>query len=470
MFTFFSSASVEDFFMRTKTKKWLLRIKTPIEISISLDPDHMMVRLAHALDWKKLIEIAQKHRLLNIKKDVGVKPDLRVNVGAIIVRMMRSCTLREAMDLIQHFAPARYLCGLQESERTVDYQTIHDSEKRIGAKGVQEMEDYIISVARELGFADIRGLCADTTAQEAAIPYPTDVGMMGSFARSIAAAVKTLKPRVNGLKTQIKKGVEKVAKLVRSHRLFCKNNQQKTSVEKQLLKAAKSLGMKVKKLVKATTAATATNFRGARKKAWRKLQSLTETFTVAIPQIDHYIKNRAAVKGKIVSLFMPMIHAIKRGKVGKNVEFGLKILVNQIRGGYITMQRVCGLSEYDCAVAAVDSHVAQFGQPPEEFGYDRGGWSKSHIKKIKKRGVKRVAIAPKGKAKWLVSKRCRDRMMRERAQTEGKIGTTKNYELNRPRARTEDGMERSMARSSCRFNLTKLLKDTGKLLNLKAYR
>jgi hypothetical protein len=52
---------------------------------------------------------------------------------------------------------------------------------------------------------------------------------------------------------------------------------------------------------------------------------------------------------------------------------------------------------------AVLEYAKAFGETPETFGFDRGGYSQGNIAKLKKLGVKNIGVAPKGKAEWEVS-------------------------------------------------------------------
>jgi len=446
--------------VKSTLKKWLKQVTKPLTIWLELDPAHPMVILRNSLDWNHLIDIAERHRRKKLKSNAGKKPSQRILIGAVIVRVMESCTLRKASDLMRHYGPARYLCGLEYSIWTPNFRTLSDFEILLGIEGLREINNYVLQIAKELGFIDIKGLCADTTAQEAMIPYPNEVGLMGSFAKSVDLAIDCLKRRASGVKDAIKENIGKIKKLVRKHRLFCKSKEEKQKTEKSLLNQASALNKKIKDFIGNVSKSTLAGLCGHQKIAFARLKQLSSAFTQLAPDIDYYICNRSAANGKIVSLFLSAVHAIVRGKIGKKTEFGIKWVINQIRGGYISIFKCGKASEQDCAVKAVEHHKELFGVMPVEYGYDRGGWSEPHIKKIKEKGVKRIAIAPKGKAKWKVSKRCQERMTRERAQVEGKIGTMKQQGFNRPHAKTNEGMERSAHRSALRFNLTKLIKDS----------
>lgn len=102
---------------------------------------------------------------------------------------------------------------------------------------------------------------------------------------------------------------------------------------------------------------------------------------------------------------------------------------------------------------------------PDDYGYDRGGYSTSNIKKIKKQGVKNVGIAPAGKAQWAVSERVAERIRRERAQVEGCIGSIKSpiYGFNKPNARSVEAMKTYGHRAIFGFNMRKLVREQIKM-------
>lgn len=446
--------------MRKKISKWFQIITKKLMITISLDPNHPMVLIKDSLDWNHLISIAEKYRKKKIKNGAGRKPDLQTLTSAIIVRVLESCTLRKAMDLIRHYGPARYLCGLGLLKWTPNFRTISDFEIMLGADGLEEINNYILKIAMELGFINIKGLCADTTAQEANIPYPNEVGLMGSFAKTINSAIALLGRKLCSSKNTLLEKIETIKKLVRKHHLFCKTDKEKRKAEKKMLSTSNSICLEIKDVIKNMSKASIASLHGHQKSAYLRLQKMAKIFDKLSPQINYYIQNGTAIKGKIISLFQPLLHSIVRGKAGKKVEFGLKWGINQIRGGYISLFQLNGKAgEADYAVQGVKHHIELFGAAPEEYGYDRGGWSELHMKEIKDLGVKKIGIAPIGKLKWKVSKKDQKNIYKERAQVEGKIGTIKRYGFNKPNEKTENGMGRAAHRSEIRFNITRLIKD-----------
>lgn len=122
---------------------------------------------------------------------------------------------------------------------------------------------------------------------------------------------------------------------------------------------------------------------------------------------------------------MPELYSIVRGKVGKQVEFGLKWGISRIDGFVLAFLINGGqhVSDKRFCIEAIKEHKALFGKAPRDFGFDRGGYSKTNIGRAKKLGVKHVGIALSSKANWAVSEAKAEKIKCERAQVEGCPGT-----------------------------------------------
>ena len=171
--------------------------------------------------------------------------------------------------------------------------------------------------------------------------------------------------------------------------------------------------------------------------------------------------------GKVISVHVPELYSIVRGKVGKKVEFGLSWGIRRLGGGFLLATLAKDrkdLHDQKFAVSAVDEHAALFGKPPRSYAYDRGGWSEDNVASVKQRGVKNVGLAPQGKAKWQVSGKTREKLVSERAQVEGGIGTIKHqkYGFNRPAARSARMMGACGQLAVLGFNLNKIVRELAK--------
>jgi len=110
-------------------------------------------------------------------------------------------------------------------------------------------------------------------------------------------------------------------------------------------------------------------------------------------------------------------------------------------------------------VRAVRDHQALFGKSPTSYAYDRAGSSEKNVFALKGLGVSHVGLAPRGRAKWRVRGRVKNRLISERAQVEGGIGAIKSgkYGLNRPAAKSAAAMGACGQRAVLGFNMNKLM-------------
>jgi hypothetical protein len=431
--------------------------------TITLADDHPMVVLTDRLDWTALEETAEAVRSKKLKSRAGRPPHLRVLVGAVILMALRKRTYRETEEQIRYYVPARYLCGLTETEWTPDFTTIQDFAALMGEDGVEEINGQVVDLAVELGLCDPQEAVADTTAQEAAIPYPNEMGLLGSFVRTLQTtarragqAMKSFVKKVGG---QLKAAKEKV----REYRLFAKAKEQKDRILSEMVECVEGVVTKLGKALEASVAG-AQKLRKYARVARRKMEQLYETTSRLLPQIRYWLRTGRVAAGKIISLHMPELYALVRNKVGKAVEFGLLWGITRLGGGYVLARRSMDKKELvdaRYAVRAVEDHILRFGRAPRAYAYDRAGYSEENLLRLRKLGVRHVGLAPRGRKEWPVKGRMREKLIRARAQVEGSIGTLKSrkYGFNRPAERSVPAMGLCGQRAVLGFNLNKLVRE-----------
>ena len=427
--------------------------------TITVAPEHRLSVLERTIDWTELEERAQLIRSQKLKNGAGKQPHLRALNGAMVLGAGRSMSYREAEDQIRHYGPARVLCGLTETDWTPDHNTIHDYAKLMGPEGMQLFNEYAVELAVEKGLADPSVMVADTTAQEAAIPHPNEMGLMAAFLAAVGAASQKAGGALQQFASKVDERLKAAKRKVREYRLFAKTKEAKD----KLVAAMATLAEGVHSQLGKALLATAANGRRYAKVARAKLESLHETMGTLLPQIRYWLRTGKVAAGKIINLHIPELYSIVRGKAGKAVEFGLKWGVSRLKGGFILLRMASGrhdLHDSDYCLQAVRDHKEFFGKAPRGYGYDRGGWSQQNVGAIRKEGVRDLGLAPRGKAKWPVSGRTKQRLVNERAQVEGCIGAIKSsrYGFNRPRARSVEMMGFCGQRSALGCNLNKLVR------------
>jgi len=335
-----------------------------------------------------------------------------------------------------------------------DHVTIFEFTQMLGEEGMQAVNSHVLEIAREKNLLDPTELMSDTTAQEAKIPYPNEVGLMNKYLEKVKKLISKTGQKFSKAKKKIKEVWKETKGLVRASHLFAKGKEAKKKVTRKILHKVNDIHDIIQKTIQSGRELTG--------KTGIELTRLTEVMDVLLPQILYFVETGSVAAKKILHLTMTELYSIVRGKAGKKVEFGLKWGINKIKGGFITGFLMNGgqhLSDKKFAIEAIRLHKAEFGVAPKTYGFDRGGYSKANIKRAKKLGVKDVGIAPTGKSDWGVSAAKKKYITRERAQVEGAIGTLKDIGFNKPNSKSTKTMVTYGHRSILGFNLKKLARE-----------
>lgn len=434
--------------------------------TIPLDENHRLVQLALEIDWTELECRAEVIRGSKLKNGAGRPPHLRALLGAMVLRATRYMPYRVLEDHIRYYAPARYLCGLTETPWSPDHRTIHDFIELMGEEGARMINEYVVEEAVAEKLADPSVLVADLTAQEAAIPYPNEMGLLSGFIGAVGSTAKKAGSVLKGFAQSVSAKLRAAKRKVREYRLFAKSKEQKDKVLAEMVDIVEAVQTKLGKAVDAVQSMPG-RVRKYGKVAQAKVVALHEAMDTLLPQIRHWLKTGHVAAGKLISLQMPELYSIVRGKVGKSVEFGLTWGIRRLRGGYLLATLASSksdLTDASFAVSAVDEHIALFGRAPRGYAYDRAGWSEDNVASLKEKGVRDVGLAPRGKAKWRVSGRTKKKLISERAQVEAGIGTIKcsKYGFNRPAVHSTEMMGACGQLAVLGFNLNKLVRELAK--------
>jgi IS5 family transposase len=154
---------------------------------------------------------------------------------------------------------------------------------------------------------------------------------------------------------------------------------------------------------------------------------------------------------KVFSLFEEHTQIFQRGKAGKRVEFGRKLVVAEVEGGIVSGYAVLASPQADQSVlpGSLEGHQARFGRAPALLTADRGLYSGPNEQLATQAGVKRVAIPYAGPAaKAPPERRQQERQpwfregYRWRAGIEGRISLLqRRFQLKRCLYHGETGMQ-----------------------------
>jgi transposase, IS5 family len=170
-----------------------------------------------------------------------------------------------------------------------------------------------------------------------------------------------------------------------------------------------------------------------------------------IEQTDRRVLKGQSVKAaeKLVSLFEEHTSIIRRGKAGKETEYGHKVWLEETEGAIISGYRVLegNPADQDQLLPALEHHGRRFGKPPRLVAADRGVYSPDNERECQERGIDRVCLPKPGKKSEQRQEHERQgwfrRGMRYRAGVEGRISVMKRRGyLGKCRDKGESGFGR----------------------------
>jgi hypothetical protein len=434
-------------------------------VSIYVDYNHPLLQLKRALPWEALCEVMTRHwRQAGKNTDgrPGLPWDVALYVPLVVLMLVKHLNAREMEAYVAENVVARVFIGRQGDSKPQirDHSNIARAYAALGKDGVDEINALILHVAADWGFADIRILSSDTTAQELPIGYPNEPGILRGWAQRCGRALVKLKTRaVVGVETALAQ-VQTILRTVKEHHLFAKSRAAKRQVLTRLLTEVGQLVVQTRPIV------TRLGQRRDRvtQRAMATLVAMHEVAKRLIPQIVQWLTTGVVAKGKIVHAGVTQARALVRHKAGKEVEFGLPYLLSRLGGGYIFGTVLHGgVDESKMPLQALAGYRAIFGAQatPALVVYDRGGYATATVRALATEGVKEIGIQPKGQRAWHVAEAVRETVRSERGKTEGIIGTMKTakYGFNKPKERLWQTLEMAGPRSILSFNLNKLMRD-----------
>ena len=434
-------------------------------VSIFVDVNHPLLQLKRALPWGAIREVMVCHWRA-VGKNMDGKPGqswpVDLYVPLLVLMIVKGLSSRDMETYLAENVVARMFIGRQVSAvpQIRDHANIARAYAALGKQGLEEITALILTEAVRFGFGDASMLSADTTAQELPIGYPNEPGILRGLAQRCGRALVNLKKKgVEDVQEALGK-VQTVLISVKEYHVFAKGKEEKRRILSRLVEETQELLATTDKVVEGIQDTS----EGVKQVAIKKLRTMKQVGEQLLPQILSWMRTGIVAQGKILHTGISQARAIVRNKTGKNVEFGLSYLINRIGGGYLFGSLVLGSpNESKMPLRSLSEYREIFGEraTPELFVYDRGGYAATTIKKLKKAGVKKVGIQPKGKGKWHIAEEDRQTVKSVRGMTEGSIGTLKTdkYGFNKPLERGWESLQAAGQRSLLSLNLNTFMKD-----------
>ena len=318
----------------------------------------------------------------------------------------------------------------------------------IGPQTLGRLNERVVALACQRKLTRGRKLRTDATVVETNIPHPRDSALLSDGVRVLSRLVGRAKGVLEGTGELFRNRTRSSKRLARRIEQTARRRGEEA---KEALKGA------YERLVEVARASLrqAKKVRAMLPERQSGLADELERFEGlverVIEQTDRRVLKGQSVKAseKLVSLFEEHTSIIRRGKAGKETEYGHKVWLEETEGAIISGYRVLegNPADQDQLLPALEHHGRRFGKPPRLVAADRGVYSPDNERECQERGIDRVCLPKPGKKSEQRQEHERQgwfrRGMRYRAGVEGRISVMKRRGyLGKCRDKGESGFGR----------------------------
>jgi len=440
---------------------WMYHSKSPQQLEFPdfylpfsghLDPENRWVRLARLVPW----DLAETIYHQNLCEDFGAPiVPARVALGALVIKERMGLTDRETVAAIRENPYLQFFIGLEEftQEKPFDASLMVDFRKRFGEAGMQQIGEAIAlasidkndsqdedsssgsssgdcpptsSNGTTAGQAERpnRGkLLADATCAPADIRYPTDVSLLNEAREKTDQIIDLLHEPLVGQVSRPR------TYRVKARRAFVAFTKKKQPGRRAIRKAQKQqlgyLRRNLQQIDRLLTHPGALPLTELDRRTYKNLLVCRELYR---QQLQMFQQNTRRVDDRIVSISQAHVRPIKRGKAGRDTEFGAKTSVSVVDGfSFVDRLSWDNYNESLDLIGQIERYKRRFGFYPESVHVDQIYRTRINRAYCKSRGI-RMSGPPLGRKPQQVSREQKKQAAADEAirnQVEGKFGQGK---------------------------------------------
>jgi IS5 family transposase len=355
---------------------------------------------------------------------------------ALVVMFVEGDSYRDVVVRIENSDFLRSFVGLGFFKPMMDFSFLGKAFAALSEETWQAVNESLAQYAKDEAWLTGEKLRTDTTAYEANIHYPTDSSLLWDSFRVLSRVLRRVQQELPELGLKHRYHDKKVKKLA----FYIARNAKSTSKSKQrkVKRVYRTLIDRVRWI--AEVSKDVQERLGLAFLEAPELDQYTPTVERIVDQAQRRIFDGEVVPvgEKVFSLFEEHTELLKRGKAGKAVEFGHKVLIAQTGEKFITHYRVMPTREEDKELVGetLDAHRALFGQAPATFAADKGFYESVQQLAQLEEEIETVSICKKGRRTSAEAAReyhdAFQAGQRFRAGVEGSISVLKRaFKLNR---------------------------------------
>lgn len=391
----------------------------------NLNSENRWVKLAALVPWSKMEEVYQKYFSAGMGRPAKSS---RLMVGLIIAKHIECVSDEKVVEEFMENPYVQMFCGYESfvvENNVISPSLLSRLRKRMGREFFAKLEREVLSVLRQEKIIRAHDHMLDATVVPANIEYPTDVKLLNHAREWLCGTIKVMRKKF-GVREKVRTVVRKaravyinftkkrrktkrfIRKTHRQMLQFVRRNaaQLKTMLEKY----GQDLVLREKKFIA------------------KRLEIVEKIYE---QQRQMWKEKTRAVKDRIVSLHRPEIRPIVRGKDGRDVEFGPKVLLSWVDGFcFLDYFSFDAYNEAEHAELSLEKYRERFGKLPKVSIGDGIFGNRHNRERLKALGV-RNAFKPLGRPSesgdasqkaWLKKK-----MTLRGSRMEGIIGHAKNH-------------------------------------------
>lgn len=360
-----------------------------------LDPENRWITLARLVPWELVEEIY--HAGLCADFGAPIVPS-RMALGALLVKERLGLTDRETVAAIQENPYLQFFLGCEEftSDRPFDASLMVDFRKRFGEQGMQRIGEAIALAAlpetaaaaaadedpapptavnsQQIssegvaeGSANRGQLIADATCAPADIRYPTDVSLLNEAREKTDEIIDELHAPLIGQEPRPR------TYRVKARRAFVAFAKRKQPGRQAIRRAKRQqLGFLRRNFQAIDRLLENPNALPLARLSHRMYKNLLVCRELDRQQRQMVENHSPRVDDRIVSVSQPHVRPIKRGKAGRETEFGAKLSLSVVHGfSFVDRLSWDNYNEGTDLIDQIQRYHRRFGFYPESVHVDK---------------------------------------------------------------------------------------------------